>query len=69
LFCELVLHDGELLHHGGVLFLGPGTDGVFIVVAKDGVKHAEKFLLIGRRMSADVSDRIAEIFCSGNAAR
>jgi hypothetical protein len=28
-----------LLHHLGVLLLGPGTDGVFVVVAKDGVQH------------------------------
>ena len=36
---EFVLHDGEFLHDRGVLFLGPGTDGVFVVIAKDGVKH------------------------------
>jgi multidrug efflux pump subunit AcrA (membrane-fusion protein) len=37
---ELVLHDGEFLHHHGVLFLGPGTHGVFVVIAKDGVQHS-----------------------------
>ena len=39
--CQLVLHDGELLHDGGVLLLAPGTDDVLIVIAKDGVEHAE----------------------------
>ena len=39
LFCQLVLHDGELRHDRGVLFLGPGTDGVFVVIAEDGVEH------------------------------
>ena len=39
LFGQFVLHDGKFLHDLGVLFLGPGTDGVFIVIAKDGVKH------------------------------
>ena len=34
-----ILLDGKLLHDLGVLFLGPGTEGVFIVIAKDGVKH------------------------------
>ena len=38
---QLVLHDGKLFHDRGVLLLGPGTDDVFIVVAKDGVEHAE----------------------------
>ena len=29
----------QLLHDRGVLFLGPGADGIFVVIAKDGVKH------------------------------
>ena len=40
LFGQLVLHDGELLHDGGVLLLGPGADEVLVVIAKDGVEHA-----------------------------
>src|SRR5215475_13351615 len=36
---ELLLYDRELGHDGGVLFLGPGADGVFRMVAKDGVEH------------------------------
>ena len=38
---QFVLHDGEFLHDRGVLFPGPGADEVFIVVAKDGVEHAD----------------------------
>jgi hypothetical protein len=37
---KFVLHHRKLRHDRGVLFLGPGTDEVFIVIAKNGVKHA-----------------------------
>jgi hypothetical protein len=46
LFGQFVLHDSKFLHHGGVLFLGPGTGEILVVVAKDGVEHAERFLFV-----------------------
>ena len=41
---QLVLHGRQALHHGGVLFLGPGADHVFGVVAEDGVEHRDLVL-------------------------
>jgi hypothetical protein len=48
LFRQFVLYDGKLLHDGRVLFPGPGTDGIFIVIAKDGVEHADQFPFVTR---------------------
>ena len=45
---QLVLHDGKLLHDGGVLLLGPGADEVLIVVAKNGVEHEAKVPVCSR---------------------
>ena len=36
---QLFLHDAKFGHDGGVLFLGPGTHRVFVVIAEDGVQH------------------------------
>jgi hypothetical protein len=37
---QTVPHHGEPPHDGLLLLLAPGTDDVFLIVTKDGVKHA-----------------------------
>ena len=37
-----LLHDAEPRHDGGVLLLAPGPDDVLVVVAEDGVEHADR---------------------------
>ena len=65
---QFVLHHGELLHDRGVLFPGPGTDEVFIVVAKDGVEHAVSVPVWCKDGSSmPGADSNAEIFCRRQA--
>jgi hypothetical protein len=40
---EFFVHHAQPVHHGIVIFLAPGPDDVFLVVAKQGVKHDGPF--------------------------
>jgi len=48
LFAQPLLHHPQFRHDRGVVLLGPGTRGVFVVIAKDGVQHAKSISVVSR---------------------